>query len=54
MGWTIHFYMLKLLPTSCILHLFEYTETHATQCFAIVLESFNKFFYIFWNINIYT
>jgi hypothetical protein len=31
------FNMLKPLPTSCILHLLKYIETHATQCFAIMI-----------------
>jgi hypothetical protein len=39
--------MLKLLLTSCILHLLKYIETHATQCFVIIIEWFSIFFIFF-------
>jgi hypothetical protein len=35
------------LFTSCILHLLEYFETHAIQCFVIILNSLVFFFTFF-------
>jgi hypothetical protein len=46
--------MLKPLLTSYILHLLEYIETHATQCFVTIFEWFREIFHIFWIINIFT
>jgi hypothetical protein len=41
--------MLKPLLTNCILHLLKHIETHATQCFAIILEWFSEFCHFFLN-----
>jgi len=38
------FNMLKLLITSCILHVLKYIETHAIECFVIIFNWFCKFF----------
>jgi hypothetical protein len=38
------FNMLKLLLTSCILHILKYIETHAIQCLLIIFNWFCKFY----------